>query len=44
VLFTLESVEVRRPASAPPPTRAELRALCNKYATKDDIVKALESP
>ena len=44
VLFSLESVEVRRPRGAPPPTRAEFRALCNTYGTKDAIVKALESP
>ena len=43
VLFSLESVEVNRPRSAPPPTRAELRALCNQYTSKDDIVKALEA-
>lgn len=44
VLLSLESVEVVRPGGAPPLTRDELRALCNKYDTKDAIVKALSSP
>lgn len=41
VLFSLESVEVLRPSSAPPLTRDEFRALCNQYDTKADIVSAL---
>jgi hypothetical protein len=38
-----ESVEVRLPAARPPPTRDELRAICDMHAGKDAIVRALES-
>jgi hypothetical protein len=38
-----ETVELELPATRPPPTREELRAVCDAHATKDAIVKALES-
>jgi hypothetical protein len=43
-LLTGDTVEVVRPLSAPPRTRDELRALCDKYKTHDAIVSALENP
>jgi hypothetical protein len=42
-LLSEVSVEVRLPASQPPPTRDELRAICDAHASKDEIVKALGS-
>jgi hypothetical protein len=39
-----ETAELTLPSSKPPPTRDELRAVCDAHATKDEIVKALESP
>jgi hypothetical protein len=43
-LLTGDTVEITRPLTAPPPTRDELRALCDKYKTHDAIVSALEHP
>ena len=43
-LLTGDTVEVVRPLSAPPPTRDELRALCDRLGTHDAIVSALENP
>ncbi|HEX7599488.1 MAG TPA: hypothetical protein VF518_14825, partial [Polyangia bacterium] len=42
-LLSEVSVDVTLPASQPPPTRDELRAICDAHTSKDDIVKALES-
>ena len=42
-LLTEKQVEVRLSAAATPPTRDELRTLCDKYMTEDAIVEALES-
>ena len=36
-----ETVELELPLSRPPPTRGELRAICDAHATKDEIVRAL---
>jgi hypothetical protein len=36
-----ETVELELPLSQPPPTRGELRAICDAHATKDEIVRAL---
>jgi hypothetical protein len=38
-----KQVEVTLPMSRPPPTRDELRALCDEHDNADDIVTALES-
>jgi hypothetical protein len=38
-----ETAEVRLLATRPPPTRAELRAVCDAHGTKAEIVQALES-
>jgi hypothetical protein len=38
-----ETAEVRLPTTTPPPTRDELRAVCDAHATKDEIVQALGS-
>jgi hypothetical protein len=38
-----ETAEVRLPETRPPPTRAELRAVCDAHGTKAEIVQALES-
>ena len=38
-----ETAEVRLPSTTPPPTRDELRAVCDAHATKDEIVRALGS-
>ena len=43
VLLSEVSAEVSLPAEQPPPTRDELRAICDAHTSKDDIVKALES-
>ena len=43
-LLVEETAEVLLPANRPPPTRDELRAICDAHATKDAIVEALESP
>jgi hypothetical protein len=43
-LLTGRTVEITRPASAPPLTRDEFRALCDRSRTQDAIVKALENP
>ena len=43
VLLSEVSVEVSLPATQPPPTRDELRAICDAHVSKDDILKALES-
>jgi hypothetical protein len=42
-LLSEVSAEIRLPASQPPPTRDELRAICDAHASKDEIVKALGS-
>jgi hypothetical protein len=42
-LLVEESAELRLPSDRPPPTRAELRAVCDAHATKDEIVRALEA-
>ena len=34
-------MELELPFSQPPPTRGELRAICDAHATKDEIVRAL---
>lgn len=39
-----ETAEVEIPSSRPPPTRDELRAICDAHATKDEIVQALVAP
>jgi len=39
-----ETVELELPWSHPPPTRGELRAICDAHATKDEIVRALAAP
>jgi hypothetical protein len=36
-----QTVELELPLSQPPPTRGELRAICDAHATKDEIVRAL---
>jgi hypothetical protein len=38
-----ETTEVRLPSTKPPPTRDELRAVCDAHSTTAEIVKALES-
>ena len=38
-----ETAEVRLPTARPPPTRSELRAVCDAHATKAAIVTALEA-
>jgi hypothetical protein len=38
------TVQISRPSAAPPPTRTELRALCDAKQTEDAIVFALEHP
>jgi hypothetical protein len=43
-LVTGDTVEVVRPLTSAPPTRDELRALCDKLKTHDAIVSALENP
>jgi hypothetical protein len=43
-LLTGDTVEVVRPLSAPPLTRDDLRALCDRAKTHDAIVQALENP
>jgi len=40
-LLVEETAEFQLPASTPPPTRDELRAVCDAHATKDAIVQAL---
>ena len=40
-LLVEETVELELPLSQPPPTRGELRAICDAHATKDEIVRAL---
>jgi hypothetical protein len=42
-LLVEETAELRLPWSRPPPTRAELRAICDAHATKDQIIQALGS-
>lgn len=42
-LLVEDMVEVRLSADTPPPTRAELRALCDEHQTHDAIVAALEA-
>ncbi len=41
-LLTEAFAEVRLPSSAPPPTRDELREICDKNDSVDEIVSALE--
>ena len=42
-LLVEETAEVQLPiVAAPPPTRSELRAICDAHATKDEIVPALD--
>jgi hypothetical protein len=43
-LLVEESVELELPFSRPPPTRGELRAICDAHATKDEILRALAAP
>jgi len=43
MLLVEETAEVRLPTASPPPTRSELRALCDAHATKAAIVTALEA-
>jgi hypothetical protein len=43
-LLTGQTVEVTRPLMAPPPTRDEFRALCDREKTANAIVRALENP
>jgi hypothetical protein len=43
-LLVEETAELELPLSRPPPTRDELRAICDQHATKDEIVKALVAP
>ncbi len=38
-----ETAEVQLRSNLPPPTRDELRALCDMYQTKDEIIAALEA-
>jgi len=40
-LMVEESAEIDLPSSTPPPTRDELRAICDAHSTKDAIVQAL---
>jgi len=42
-LLTEKQVEVRIPAGVPPPSRDELRALCDEMETEEAIVEALEA-
>lgn len=42
-LLVEQMVEVRGRPTAPPPTRAELRSLCDQYDNADAIVAALEA-
>jgi hypothetical protein len=42
-LLVEETAELRLPSTRPPPTRDELRAICDAHATKDEIVRALGS-
>lgn len=42
-LLVEETVEVRLPSDRPPPTRAELRQICDGNTGKDAIVRALEA-
>jgi hypothetical protein len=39
-----EVAELELPFSRPPPTRSELRAICDRHASKDQIVQALVAP
>jgi hypothetical protein len=39
-----DTAELELPLSRPPPTRSELRAICDQHATKDQIVQALTAP
>jgi hypothetical protein len=43
-LLVEETAELQLPFSQPPPTRDELRAICDAHATKDEIVNALGAP
>jgi hypothetical protein len=43
-LLVEETAELELPFAKPPPTRAELRAICDAHATKDEIVRALGVP
>jgi len=40
-LLVEETAELQPPFSHPPPTRAELRAICDQHASKAEIVQAL---
>jgi len=42
-LLVEETAELRLPSSRPPPTRAELRAICDAHATRDAIIQAFGS-
>jgi hypothetical protein len=42
-LLVEDTAELRLPSGRPPPTRDELRAVCNAHATKAEIVQALGS-
>jgi hypothetical protein len=43
-LLVEETAELELPFSRPPPTRNELRAVCDAHATRDEIVQALVAP
>ncbi len=43
-LLVEETAELELLSSRPPPTRDELRAICDAHATKDEIVQALRAP
>jgi hypothetical protein len=43
-LLVEEVAELELPFSRPPPTRSELRAICDRYTSKDQIIQALVAP
>ena len=43
-LLVEETAELELPFTRPPPTRSELRAICDAHASKDEIVQALGRP
>jgi hypothetical protein len=43
MLLVEETAEVYLPSTAPPPTRDELRAICDAHPSKDEIIQALGS-
>lgn len=44
LLLVEEVAELELPFSRPPPTRNELRAICDRHTTKEQIVQALVAP